>query len=221
MKTEEHLVVPTWAHTTAMLLKVTYTDSKALKSPAGPQSALILAFRGTEPLNNANVSSAPSSLKAYCNCCRAAGSLYTVMQSLPSLPSTSSILRQYWLPAMQARCTGSVCVSTIHDMHCPWCCARTKHTESLHISVVCIIVRILRLCCAMQWFTDFATAPPRELPAQLAEFGQVHEGFALALGLESSRTWDVVAQGDPLLPARGVHTSYGPGILKYSPKLPV
>lgn len=62
------------------------------------------------------------------------------------------------------------------------------------------------LCYALQWFTDFATCPPKDYPpAQVLKFGQVHQGFALALGIESSRFWpDAV---DPLLPARDVVTS--------------
>ena len=60
-----------------------------------------------------------------------------------------------------------------------------------------------KLHCAMQWFTDFATCPPKE--AMDLPFGQVHEGFALALGLESSDSWDPAK--DPLLPARKVCTS--------------
>ena len=41
---------PTWAHTTAMLISIEHKEK-----PHHPK-ALILAFRGTEPLNNANVS---------------------------------------------------------------------------------------------------------------------------------------------------------------------
>ncbi len=45
---------PTWAHTTAMLISIEHRE----KNKQHPK-ALILAFRGTEALNNANVS--PSS----------------------------------------------------------------------------------------------------------------------------------------------------------------
>ena len=73
---------------------------------------------------------------------------------------------------------------------------------TLHIQSICMQI-LIRLYCVMQWFTDFATCPPKE--AMDLPFGQVHEGFALALGLESSDSWDPA--DDPLLPARKVCTS--------------
>lgn len=47
---------PTWAHTTAMLISIVHKEK-----PKQHPKALILAFRGTEALNNANVS-APSTI---------------------------------------------------------------------------------------------------------------------------------------------------------------
>lgn len=54
---------------------------------------------------------------------------------------------------------------------------------------------------AAQWFTDFATAPPQEEPPEGAPlpYGQVHQGFERALGLESRFT--------TLQPAEDVRTS--------------
>ncbi|CAL5225871.1 g8656 [Coccomyxa viridis] len=48
------------------------------------------------------------------------------------------------------------------------------------------------------WFTDFATAPPKA--DDHYSTGQVHQGFEMALGLETRTT--------TLQPARGVQTSY-------------
>ena len=45
---------PTWVETTAMLLSIEYQDRTEKGAPF--KKALILAFRGTEPLKNANVS---------------------------------------------------------------------------------------------------------------------------------------------------------------------
>ena len=50
-KTED---APTWAETTAMLLSIECQDRTAQNTPI--KKALILAFRGTEALKNANVS---------------------------------------------------------------------------------------------------------------------------------------------------------------------
>ena len=54
---------------------------------------------------------------------------------------------------------------------------------------------------AVQWFTDFATAPPQEEPPDGVPlpYGQVHQGFERALGLESRAT--------TLQPAEDVRTS--------------